>query len=284
MGSVTAKIKMYWQLIKSLQTGLLVATGIAGYMTARCPVYHLPTIAGLFFSLAAAVSGSTILNMWWDRDIDARMARTRSRPLPAGKLSSNEALLVGVGLSLLGVGAALAMDWVYGLIIFAGWFFDVIVYTVCLKRRTCWSIVWGGISGAMPILAGRTLALGAPDWIGVVLAAGILFWIPMHILTFSMRYAADYQAAGIPTFASTYGTRFTRVTIAISSVAASLCMLLAAWGVGLTWGYMRVLAALSFGLLGLAFSMIIRPSEKVNFSLFKYASLYMVSSMVLMAV
>lgn len=282
MKTMIAKIRLYWPLIKGLQTGLLVITGIAGYLTARCPVDHMFTLGGLFISLFASISGSTILNMWWDRDIDAKMKRTQKRPLVTGKIQPREALLVGLGLSAVGVGVALAMDLLYGLIIFAGLFFDVVVYTMWLKRRTCWSIVWGGISGAMPILAGRALGVGSIDWIGIVLALGILFWIPTHILTFSMRYHDDYLAAGVPTFASTYGFGVSRATIAIASVLAALAMGGAAWGIGLSWGFLRVLAVLSAGLLALAIVMVIRPSDRINFGLFKYASVYMLSSMVLM--
>lgn len=283
MKKVFTKIRLYWPLIKSLQTGLLVATGMAGYMTARCPVFNLPTIVGLFISLVASISGSTMLNMWWDRDIDAKMRRTQQRPLPSNKISPREVLAVGLAFSFLGVGLAVAMDALFGLIIFAGLFFDVVIYTMWLKRRTCWSIVWGGVSGAMPILAGRALGIGSMDWIGIVLALGILFWIPTHILTFSMRYFDDYKAACIHTFTSTYGFRFTRAAIAVSSVLASLAMIAAAWGIGMIWGFLRLLGALSAGMLLLAFTMIFQPSEKINFGLFKYASLYMLSSMILMA-
>ncbi len=282
MKKVLTKIQLYWPLIKSLQTGLLVATGMAGYMTVRCPVFNLPTMVGLFISLVTSISGSTILNMWWDRDIDAKMRRTQQRPLPSNKISPREVLVVGLVLSFVGMGLATTIDALFGLIIFAGLFFDVVIYTIWLKRRTCWSIVWGGISGAIPILAGRALGLGSIDWIGIVLALGILLWIPTHILTFSMRYFADYKAACVPTFASVYGFTFTRATIAISSVLASLAMVGAAWGIGMTWGFLRLLGVLSIGLLLLAFTMIFRPSEKVNFGLFKYASLYMLSSMMLM--
>jgi len=280
--TILAKIRLYWPLIKGLQTGLLVVTGIAGYMTARCPVTHVPTMVGLFVSLVASISGSTILNMWWDRDIDSRMHRTHKRPLVTGEIDPSEALIVGLVLSAIGVGVAMLMDPLYGLIIFAGLFFDVVIYTMWLKRRTCWSIVWGGISGAMPILAGRTLGVGSIDWIGIVLALGILFWIPTHILTFSMRYFDDYQAAGVPTFASTYGFGVSRGTIALASVLAALAMGAAAWGIGLSWGFLRVMAVLSAGLLLLAFVMVIRPSDKINFGLFKYASVYMLSAMILM--
>jgi protoheme IX farnesyltransferase len=284
MKTIFTKIRLYWPLLKSLQTGLLVATGLAGYMTVRCPIFNLPTMAGLFISLVASISGSTMLNMWWDRDIDSKMGRTKNRPLAAGKINPREAFWVGMVLALFGVGLAIAIDTLFGLIIFAGLFFDVIIYTIWLKRRTCWSIIWGGISGGMPILAGRILGFGSFDWVGIMLSLGILLWIPTHILTFNMRYFDDYKAAGIPTFASTYGFKINRVTIAISSIFAALAMSFAALGIGMKWGFLRLLGVLSIGLVVLAFIMIFRPSERVNFGLFKYASIYMLSSMLLMVI
>jgi protoheme IX farnesyltransferase len=277
-----SKLRLYWSLIKSLQTALLLTTGLAGYMSTRCPIFNMWTIIGVSGSLFLAISGSTVLNMWYDRDIDANMSRTCTRPLPAGKIPPQEALFFGLTISILGVGWAIAMDPLFGTIVFAGLFFDVIVYTIWLKRRTCWSIVWGGIAGAMPILAGRTLGLGYIDWVGIALALGILFWIPTHILTFSMRYHEEYQAAGIPTFTSTYNFQFTRIVIASSSVLAALVMGFAAYGIGMSWGYLRLMAVLSSGLLVLAMVSMIKPSERVNFGLFKYASLYMLGSMILM--
>lgn len=284
MKTLATKVRLYGPLFKSPQTILLVLTGMAGYLTVRCPVYNLATLAGLLVSMLASVSGSTVLNMWWDRDIDARMKRTQKRPTASGAVGPRETLLLGLALSILGVGLAFAMDTLYGTIIFAGLFFDVIVYTIWLKRRTCWSIIFGGISGGMPILAGRALGLGSIDWVGIVLALGILFWIPTHIMTFNMRYFDDYQAAGVPTFPAVYGPGFTRVTIAVSSLLAALSMGLAALGIGMDWGLMRLLVVESLGLLILAVFMIIRPNERINFRLFKYASVYMLTSMVLMAV
>ena len=85
---------------------------------------------------------------------------------------------------------------IYGAIVFAGLFFDVVVYTIWLKRRTPYSIIIGGLAGGMPVLAGRTLAVGQIDTVGVMLALGVLFWIPTHIMTFSMRHFDDYRTAG----------------------------------------------------------------------------------------
>ncbi len=284
MRRLFSKLKLYLPLIKSLQTGLLLATGLAGYMTARCPVFHIPTLAGLAGSLFLAISGSTVLNMWWDRDIDSRMGRTSRRPTASGSVSLRETLILGLILSVVGVSWALSLDRLYGLVVFAGLFFDVVVYTIWLKRRTCWSIVWGGISGGMPILAGRVLGIGQIDWVGILLSLAILFWIPTHILTFSIRYAKDYSNAAVPTFPSTYGVKATQIIIAVSSVLAALAIGLAGILIGMEWGFVRLLAVLSSGLFILALVVMIRPSDKANFSLFKYASLYMLSAMILLSI
>jgi heme O synthase-like polyprenyltransferase len=98
-----------------------------------------------------------------------------------------------------------------------------------------------------------------------------------------MRYHDDYQAAKIPTFPSTYGFHATRVTIALSSVLAALSIAGAGFLIGMEWGYLRLLAVLSGGLLVLATASVFRPTERVNFGLFKYASMYMLGAMLLIA-
>ncbi|MCK4724853.1 MAG: heme o synthase [Anaerolineales bacterium] len=283
MENIRKKFRSYWTLIKSLQTALLLITGLAGFMSSRCPWLNLSTTLSVAGSLFLAISGSTVLNMWYDRDIDAKMDRTRKRPLSSGDVPPGEALILGLVLSVLGVGWALSMDLLYGAIVFAGLFFDVVIYTIWLKRRTAWSIVWGGLAGGMPVLAGRALGVGYIDWVGIMLALAVLFWIPTHILTFSLRYREDYERAGIPTFPSTYGADTTRRVIALSSVLASIAMALGALGAGMTVGYMRLIIVLSAGLLALAVGTFIRPSDRLNFGLFKYASLYMLSIMLLLA-
>ncbi len=282
MSALMTKIRLYWPLIKSTQTGLLLATGIAGYLSAGTLI-GLPTLLGVSLTLFLAISGSTIMNMWYDHDIDAKMKRTHKRPAAAGLLSRTEVYWVGMVISAIGVGGALAIAPLYGLVVFAGWFFDVIVYTLWLKRRTCWSIVWGGISGAMPILAGRVLATGQIDLVGILLALAILFWIPTHTLTFSIKFREDYANAGVPTFPSTYGETFTRATIAVSSVLAAIAIGWASVLIGVSAGYLRLIAVLTAGLLLLAFATFRVGSERVNFGLFKYASLYMLASMIILA-
>lgn len=252
-------------------------------MSARCPVINWTTLVGLTVSLFFAIAGSTILNMWFDRDIDAHMKRTCNRPIASGIVSPEEALRLGLILSLFGVTLGVLIKPLFGLVVFAGLFIDVVIYTIWLKRRTVWSIVWGGISGGMPILAGRVLGMNQIDSIGILLAMAILFWIPTHILTFNMRNFDDYQAAGIPIFPARFGFSITRRTIAISSIIAAASIGIAGWQIGMQWGALRVLGVLSAGLLLLAITSLRKPSELLNFSLFKYASVYMLSSMILIS-
>ena len=278
--AVRSKLRDYGSLIKSLQTGLLLMTGIAGYLSAHAAM-RWGEFLGLMPSLFLAISGSTILNMWWDRDIDAKMRRTHMRPTPSGNLPAREVLMVGILASFFGLSWALMLNPRYGLVVMAGWLFDLVIYTVWLKRRTCWSIVWGGIAGAMPVLSGRVLAVRHIDAIGVLLAASILFWIPTHTLTFSLKFFEDYQAAGVPTFPSKHGIRVTRLAIAISSILAGLAMIVASVWIGVAEGILALIIILSGVLLFLAATVLFRPSDKTNLRLYKYASIYMLCTMLL---
>jgi protoheme IX farnesyltransferase len=283
MKTITSKIRLYWPLIKSLQTGLLLATGIAGYLSSH-PPFSIPILLGLSGSLFLAISGSTIMNMWYDRDIDAQMKRTHMRPAASGKLDHREVFAVGLMISFLGIGWAFVIAPLYGLVVFAGWFFDVIVYTVWLKRRTCWSILWGGISGAMPILSGRALAVSEIELVGILLALSILFWIPTHTLTFSIKFRNDYKNAGVPTFPETYGERFTRAVIAISSILAAAAIGWASILIGLSAGLLSLIAVLTAFMLILAFATLRIHTDRMNFMLFRYASLYMLSAMIILSI
>jgi protoheme IX farnesyltransferase len=274
-----SKIQAYWALIKFLQTGLLLLTGLAGFGSARCPVLTWQVTMGLVGSLFLSISGSTMLNMWYDRDIDASMERTCMRPLPSKQVSAVEVFCLGLLFSTCGLAWAFLLSPLYAAVIAAGIFFDVVVYTIWLKRRTAWSILWGGIAGGMPVLAGRALGVGRIDLVGILLALSVVLWIPTHILTISLRHLEDYRKAGIPSFPTSYGLRVTRGVIAFSSLIAAFAMAWAAVEIGMAWGYLGVLGVLAIGMTLLAITSIIRPSSKINFRLFKYASVYMLISM-----
>jgi heme o synthase len=270
-----ARLGSYWALIKDLQTGLLVLTSAAAYATGCCTNLNGGSLAELAGSLFLAVSGCTILNMVYDRDIDARMQRTAGRPLPSGRVNPGEALALGALLAFAGTGWAMAINGLYGAVILAGLLLDGLVYTVWLKRRSPYAILIGGLSGGMPALAGRALATGQIDLVGVLLALGVLLWIPTHIMTFTIKYQGDYARAGIPTFPAVYGVAVTRAIIALATVlcvavfgAAAALIHLPAVYAQLAWGLGAALAALVL----LAWAV---PDKRLNFALYKGASIYM---------
>ena len=275
------KISARINLLKGFQTGLLLITGVTGYISAQNHDQEFNTLLWLFGSLFLVIGGSTVLNMVYDRDIDAVMRRTILRPLPTGKINLYEALISGVLMCLTGLFWSFTLSVPYGMVVTAGLVLDLLVYTVWLKRKTHWSILWGGLSGGMPILAGRVLGLGYVDAIGILLALAILLWIPTHILTFNMRYFEDYKRAQIPTFVSRFGSRPTRFMVIISSLGASIAMGTGLYALGLAVSYLHVLFILTTGILILGVLCFLRPSNKTHFTLFRYASFYMLGAMLI---
>ncbi len=276
--------KAYWQLTKSLQTILLVITGIAGYMSGKNPAADWNEFFAAIVTLFLTVAGTTVFNMVWDRDIDAIMMRTCRRPLPSGLITPKHALIFGIIILLVGLVWGFMLNPLYGAVLFAGFFFDFVVYTLWLKRRSPWSIVWGGISGAMPVLAGRVLAVNAIDIVGLLLALGILLWIPVHILTFAIKYYDDYAMARIPTFAHTIGVEKTRLVIAVAAGLSAIAFFLAAKLLALGVFYLVSLVILGLMLISLAVLFAVKPTDKLNFLLFKSASFFMLLANLFVAI
>ena len=280
-GRLAVKLRSYWALIKSLQTLLLLVTGLAGYLSARSES-ATPTSAGLMLvALFAAISGTTALNMVADRDIDARMDRTARRPLPTGTLSTIEASIFGGGLLALGLGIAFWMSVPFGLVVAAGAVIDLVVYTLWLKRHSAWAILFGGVAGGMPVLAGRALGIGGVDGLGLLLALSILLWIPMHIMTFAIRHADDYRRAGVPTWPAVYGPDSARRFVAGANGLRAVTLTVAGWMLDICPYSLGLLAVSGVIVLFLSLVAMVRPSERTNFVLFKFASLHMLGSMVL---
>jgi len=277
-----ARPRAYWTLIKSKQTLLLLATGLAGYLSARPESGTAATVGLMTLALFATISGTTALNMVFDRDIDARMGRTARRPLPSGLLSAREAAFFGGALVVGGLALAFWLSRPFGWVVGVGIGLDLGIYTLWLKRRSPWSIVFGGVSGGMPILAGRVLGTGGVDSLGLLLALSVLLWIPAHILTFAMKYADDYRQAGVPTWPAVYGFDSTRRFIAVSNALRALSLVAAGWWLSICPWSLGLLALSGLATVGLSVWAALRPSEELNLWLFKFASVHMLGSMVLL--
>jgi len=279
-----ARLVDYWSLIKSLQTALLLVTAVCAYTLTRGLPFDPREGTLMALGLLLSISGCTVLNMLLDRDIDGLMGRTASRPLPAGRIRPFEAALFGGLLSLAGLALSFALNLRFGVVVALGFGFDLLVYTIWLKRRTPLSIIFGGISGGMPVLAGRVLALGRVDMVGVLLAGSILLWIPSHILTLAMRYADDYDRAGVPTWPNVYGHRATRLFIAAANLSNTLVLVGCALLLRVHPVSLLLLLGMSLVMFVLSALQLATPTERRNWLLFKTASIYMLASSLLLTV
>ena len=201
---------------------LVVFTGAAGVFAA--PGAPNPILAAaIVLAIAAGAGGAGALNMWFDHDIDAGMSRTRMRPVPAGLVPREEALMLGLIMSALGVvTAALAAGALAaGLLAFSIWFYAVF-YTQWLKRRTTQNIVIGGFAGALPPAIGWAGAANSVSLDPWLLVAIIFLWTPPHFWALALYRAADYAAVGVPMLPVAKGQAATRRAVFVYALLLAL--------------------------------------------------------------
>ena len=216
--ALPARWQDFIQLMKPRVMSLVVFTGLTGLVCADHPIHpFLAFVAVLCIAVGAGASGA--LNMWYDADIDAKMRRTRGRPVPAGRVQSADALTLGVVLSLFSVMLlAMAVNWLAaGLLAFTILFYAV-VYTMWLKRSTPQNIVIGGLAGALPPVIGWAAATGTVPLNAWLLCAIIFMWTPPHFWALSLYTSEDYAKAGVPMMPVTAGAASTRKQILIYSL------------------------------------------------------------------
>jgi len=243
-----AEVADYVALLKPRVMSLVVFTALVGLARAHGGMHPVLGFAALLaIAVGAGAAGS--LNMWWDADIDARMARTAARPVPAGRLAPGDALAFGLVLSV----AAVAM-----LGLFANWlaagllaftiFFYAVVYTMGLKRVSPQNIVIGGAAGALPPMIGWSAAAGAVGLESLLLFLIIFFWTPPHFWALALLRKKEFARAGLPMLPVVAGEDETRRLILIYSAVVALCGLApAVFGfAGLAYGALAALLGVLF--------------------------------------
>ncbi|HEX3403038.1 MAG TPA: heme o synthase [Acetobacteraceae bacterium] len=242
----TSELSDWIALLKPRVMTLVVFTGLIGLLIAPG---HLHTVlaftAVLCIAVAAGACGA--INMWYDRDIDAIMHRTRNRPIPAGRIEPDAALGYGITLaagSVIVMG--LAVNVVAALVLALSIVFYVFVYTMWLKRRTPQNIVIGGAAGAFPAVIGWASVTGSVDLVPLVLFAIVFFWTPPHFWSLALFANADYRRAGVPMLPVVAGARETRRQIVIYTVLL-VPLSLAPWLMGFS-GLVYGLSAIVLGL------------------------------------
>jgi protoheme IX farnesyltransferase len=206
------------QLMKPRVMALVVFTALAAMLVAPGPINPvLGTIAIICIAIGAGASGA--LNMWYDADIDARMARTAARPLPRGRVSSDEALSFG---GVLSVGSVLTLgvlvNWMAGALLALTIAFYIFVYTMWLKRRTPQNIVIGGAAGAFPPMIGWAVVTGDISLQSLLLFLIIFMWTPPHFWALALYRCRDYERVGVPMLPVVAGPQETRRQILIYSI------------------------------------------------------------------
>jgi heme o synthase len=202
-------------LLKPRVMSLVVFTGAIGLVIA--PVHLNPILAvTAILCIAVGAGASGAINMWYDRDIDAVMQRTSSRPVPAGRIEPASALAFGVSLAVCSVVLmAVATNLVAAGVLAVSIAFYVFVYTMWLKRRTPQNIVIGGAAGAFPAVIGWAAATGNITALPLLLFAIVFFWTPPHFWSLALYASGDYERAGVPMLPVVRGARHTRVCIMV---------------------------------------------------------------------
>jgi len=222
-----AQFSDFFALLKPRVMTLVVFTAFVGLLAAPTPVHpFIAFCAILFIAIGGGASGA--LNMWWDADIDAVMKRTQRRPIPAGKVTGEEAFAIGMALSVFSVAfLGLATNWVAAGLLAFTIFFYVVIYTMWLKRWTPQNIVIGGAAGAFPPMIGWAAATGGVSVESVLMFCLTFMWTPPHFWALALFMRKDYDNADVPMLTVTHGRRATRnhilvytVLLAILAVAA----------------------------------------------------------------
>jgi protoheme IX farnesyltransferase len=208
----------YIELMKPRVMSLVVFTAFVGLVIAPGHLHPVIALTALI-CIAVGAGAAGALNMWYDADIDAHMARTRARPLPAGRIAPGEALAFGLtlaGFSVVVLGLLVNVVAAGLLALTIG--FYVLVYTMWLKRSTPQNIVIGGAAGALPPMIGWAATTGGVALEPVVLFLIIFFWTPPHFWALSLYRSEDYARAGIPMLPVVAGIKETRRQILLYSL------------------------------------------------------------------
>src|SRR5215510_486674 len=273
------RVRDYIDLLKPRVMSLVVFTGLIGMLIAPRHIHSFKaSLAVLAIALGSGAAGA--INMWYERDLDALMARTRNRPLPAGRVAPDDALGLGVLLSIFSVLLmAVSTNYVAAALLAAAILFYVFVYTIWLKRRTPQNIVIGGAAGAFPPMIGWAAVTGDVSAAGVALFLLIFLWTPPHFWALALYCSEDYRRAGVPMLPVVAGARETKrqmLAYALLLVPTALApTLLGAVG----WLYGSVALALSLAFIGHALAVWRAPDDTAGHGtakrMFRFSLIYL---------
>lgn len=264
----------YVELTKPKVQTLLLFTTVATMEIAGDPKVSRIALACAGGYMSAGGAGA--VNHWYDRDIDAQMARTASRPIPSGRVSPRAALIYGLSLA---AGSFILMWLTLNLLAaslaLAGFGGYVGVYTIWLKRRTWHNIVVGGAAGAVPPLVGWAATRGSLSWTAVYLFAIVFYWTPPHFWALSLLMKDEYRKVGVPMLPVVRGERMTRQQILLYALLlyAITQLPFCAGAFGLVYLFASVPLGLTF--VALAAQLMRRRDRRAALRLYLYSLAYL---------
>ena len=202
MGRTAGGLRLLADYMSLAKPGIVLWLVITGYCAMVVGYRGVPPIGltlWMVLGLSLSAGGAHAVNMWYDRDIDPLMSRTKNRPVAAGRIPARHALVLGIAMgaaavAILGFGD----NWLAAAASLAGYLFYLFVYTFWLKRRTPQNIVIGGAAGAFPPVVGWAAATGHLSWAPVLMFLVIVLWTPPHFWALALYRQEDYRRAGIP--------------------------------------------------------------------------------------
>ncbi len=290
----SSKIKTYYELTKPKIWYLLVFTAF-GAAIAASNIYDVSispaTWVLMILGVAAGSASANTLTNYHDRDIDAIMERTKGRPLPSGRISPPErARDFGLVLAAISLACAFAISYTAGFWngIWAGIFMvfglvnNIVVYSLTLKRRSQLNIILGGFCGGSPVMIGYAAVTLHGLWdLGLVMAGLVFIWIPMHIWALTLHFKDDYNKVNVPMLTAVHSEKTSARVIAASTLVMVLFSIVPFF---LTTDsgepvmreiYLYMAIASGALMLALSFWVIVKPSEKTSWMLFKFSSPYL---------
>ena len=215
----TAGVSDYFELLKPRVMSLAIFTAIIGLLVTPNHVHPLLAVFSII-AIGAGAGAAGAINMWYDRDIDSIMDRTKSRPIPSGRVKSEEALTLGIVLSIFSIILLfVASNYIAAAFLFISIMFYTFIYTMWLKRYTPQNIVIGGAAGALPPVIGWYAVSQDFSLFPVILFMIIFLWTPPHFWALSLYRSDDYQKAGIPMLPVVKGKKITRLNIILYSLS-----------------------------------------------------------------
>ncbi|QDH17562.1 heme o synthase [Swingsia samuiensis] len=264
-----SSLREWFSLLKPRVISLVVFTGVAGMAVApQWPSVPIGLITILCICIGAGAAGA--INMWYDRDIDAIMKRTNVRPIPAGRVSADSALIYGIILSVLSV----VILWLAtnalaaGILAFSIFFYGVI-YTMWLKRRTPQNIVIGGAAGAFPPMIGWAASMDSMAVLPVSMFAVVFLWTPPHFWSLALYACKDYGNAGIPMLPVVKGARHTRWQILLYTFVLTAVSLTPSFFHETGWFYTATTSVLDLGFILCAIRVLLDQQDAEGVSLTK---------------